>query len=793
MFKGLFCLMALCASCFVLAAEPVTLRVAITDGGDGYAVVRRIADKFEAAHPSIKVKLEPIVDNFSQKLMTEYAAGISPDVACLHPSDYRQFAARKALLPLDPFLSQDKSVDLKAYYPNILDVFRYEKSLWVLPRDIAPSSLIYYNKNLFLKAGIPFPDGTWTYDIKPRPELKEKDFLRVVEHLSHYDPDYKKRQYGYATAWPQLWFTTILTSTGLRFWDSDKHPTKVLANDPKVVELFTFAADIINKKKWMPTHTEVIGNSSSFQDEFCKGKIAMIQSGAWEIKKFRPALAKAGIDWDITTFPSFRGQVATGPGEGTGTAIFASTKHPKEAWEFVKWMSGKPGMTELAQAGQCQPAIRSLANTAGVWLPKPDATGKLPKPESIGLTDKAALAVRIPLVPEYFNPIKNSLDGSVYDVLTGVKTPAASLELAQKTAEKLLPNAFKKLDSPPYPIVPAIVVGVLLILAGITWVYWPERGRKLSRVEAQENRSAYLFLIPWFVGLALFFGPMIYSLLLSFGESDIITPPKWRGLDNYTDAFILDDTTWISIRQTFIYCFLSIPLGTAMALALALLLNTKVKGIPLFRALFYLPSLASGVAMSLIWMQVFNVDRGILNQIIYGPDGKRNWFGIAGMLSNWAGTPGQPINWINNPTTVIPAFILMGLWGAGGGTIIFLAGLQGISTTYYEAATLDGATAWKRFIKITLPLLTPTLFFSLITGVMGSLMVFSQAFVMTGGGPDRATMFYMVNLFNQAFQQLRMGYASALAWILFLIIMVFTLAQLAVAKKWVYYEGDVKG
>jgi multiple sugar transport system permease protein len=227
-------------------------------------------------------------------------------------------------------------------------------------------------------------------------------------------------------------------------------------------------------------------------------------------------------------------------------------------------------------------------------------------------------------------------------------------------------------------------------------------------------------------------------------------------------------------------------------LGLALLLNQKVRGVPLWRALYYIPSLASGVATSLIWMKVFNPETGLLNALIYGPNGDQNFLGLGTFLSNLAGTPDRAINWLGNPATVLPAFIIMGMWGAGGGTIIFLAGLQGISTTYYEAATLDGASAWRKFRSVTLPLLTPTLFFSVITGVIGALQVFTQAFIITDGGPDRATMFYMLNLYKKAFGELKMGYASALAWILFVIILIITVIQLRGSKRWVFYEGDLK-
>ena len=247
-----------------------------------------------------------------------------------------------------------------------------------------------------------------------------------------------------------------------------------------------------------------------------------------------------------------------------------------------------------------------------------------------------------------------------------------------------------------------------------------------------------------------------------------------------------------SLEVTLRYAVLSVPLNVAFALVLALLLNQNVRGIALYRACYYLPSLVSGVAASLIWLRVFNPESGILNRVLYWPDGASGILGVGGALSRWGGQPGEPINWLATESTVIPAFVLMGLWGAGGGTILFLAGLKGISETYYEAAKLDGAGTWTVFRRITLPLLSPTLFFTLVTGTIGALQTFTQSFVMTQGGPNNATMFAMLHLYLQGFKSLKLGYASALAWILFAIIMVLTVIQFQVGKRWVHYEGDAR-
>jgi multiple sugar transport system permease protein len=282
---------------------------------------------------------------------------------------------------------------------------------------------------------------------------------------------------------------------------------------------------------------------------------------------------------------------------------------------------------------------------------------------------------------------------------------------------------------------------------------------------------------------------MVISLLMSFSDWDIIMPARWRGLGNYNEAGLVDPVFWKSMMVTTVYTVFSVPMGLFFSLMLALLLNQKVKGVPLFRSMYYVPSLASAVAAALIWRRVLNPENGLLNMMIYGSSGK-SWLG--GVLSNWAGTPNDPVNWLGNEKTALPGIIIMSVWGAGGAMVILLAGLQGIPQYYYEAATLDGAGIFERFKRITVPLLTPSLFFTMITGMIGAFQAFSQALVMTDGGPNDSTRFYVFNLFDAAFRQLRMGYAASLAWILFFVILIVTLLQMK-ASKWVYYEADVKG
>jgi len=774
-------------------ADPVTVRFAAASGGDNLKLLNKQVREFEALHPNIHIKLEPIADNYENKLLAEYAANVAPDCAGFSANRIGLFASRGALKPLNDFADIGSAeVDVKGRYSTIVDALTVGGKLYALPRDVACTAIIYFNKRLFREAGIPYPDGSWTWDTKIRPELREKDFVWTMRQLTRKKPGSSvPYQFGLAAAWPQLWMETLLLSSNVRMWDSDEKPTKLFLTDPRVVDVFQFAADCLNTFHWMPSNNDVtLGSGSTMQDEFRKGRIAMLQSGAWEIRDMRKKMSE---DWDIAPFPRCATAEAPYlPGEGGGVGIFKTSSHSKEAWEWIKWYCGAPGITEIAQSGETQPSIRSLALQPGVWLPPVGA--HLP-PEHLTITDGLAMRVHNRHLPDWFSGgVQNDLGGAYYAVLSGEKTARDVLDKLQTDEPGKLALAVRRADGPPYPFAKGLEVGIAIVVALLFWVYKPEFKRKLTRTERAESRSAYLFLIPWFCGIALTLGPMIYSLLLSFADSDIIQTPKWRGLGNYADLLNphVDDTLFVSLKQTFLFAGLSIPAGIVSALGLALLLNQKVKGIPLFRSLYYLPSLASAVAMSLIWMRLFDKDQGLINAFLYGGDGKSGFLHLGPFLSNLIGTPGQTINWFGNTKTVIPAFIIMGLWGAGGGTIIFLGGLQGISTTYYEAAKLDGAGPVRRFWKVTLPLLTPYVFFSLITGVIGALQVFGQSFVITAGGPDRATLFAVVWLYDQAFGQLKMGYASAIAWILFIVILIFTVIQLAIAKRWVFYEGDLK-
>ena len=280
----------------------------------------------------------------------------------------------------------------------------------------------------------------------------------------------------------------------------------------------------------------------------------------------------------------------------------------------------------------------------------------------------------------------------------------------------------------------------------------------------------YALISPWIVGFLVFTAwPLLASLYYSFTHYDIVNPPVWAGLDNYR-ALIGDELFWKALKVTSIYTFVSVPLGLALSLGLALLLNEPIPGMRFFRTAFYLPTIVSGVALAMLWIWIFNPDFGLINYLIWRVTG------LNGPL------------WLQSETWVLPALIIISLWGVGGTVVIYLAGIQGIPTELYEAAELDGAIGLRRVWSITIPLLTPVIFFTGVTGMIGTFQVFTTAQVATQGGPNYASLFYVLYLYQVAFRDFQMGYASALAWVLFLIVLVLTLLAFRSSASWVHYE-----
>lgn len=291
--------------------------------------------------------------------------------------------------------------------------------------------------------------------------------------------------------------------------------------------------------------------------------------------------------------------------------------------------------------------------------------------------------------------------------------------------------------------------------------------------QKRETAVAFAFLAPWLLGLvALTLGPMLYSLYLSFTDYNLLSDPKWVGLQNFVTMFTSDERFWVSARVTIVYVIFGVPLILIVSLLIAALLNTKIAFLSGYRALFYLPSLmGASVAIAALWRQVFGAD-GLVNQVL-------KVFGI------------EHGSWVGNPDSALGTLIVLALWAFGSTMIIFLAGLRQIPAELYEAAAVDGAGRVRRFLNITLPMLTPIIFFNALMVTINAFQAFTPAYVISGGtgGPVNSTLFYTLYLYQQGFAQLNMGYASAMAWLLVVVLAIFSGLFFWSSRYWVYY-GD---
>lgn len=301
-----------------------------------------------------------------------------------------------------------------------------------------------------------------------------------------------------------------------------------------------------------------------------------------------------------------------------------------------------------------------------------------------------------------------------------------------------------------------------------------KKTKRPSSMKRKEAIQGYLFILPWLIGFFVFtLGPLILSFIASFTNYDITSQMDFIGFENYKRMFTRDPLFWKSLGNTLYYVVISVPATLLGAIVIALLMNQKIPGIRFFRTIYYLPSVLSGVGVYFLWMQLLSPQSGLINIVL-------SWFGIEGPV------------WLFDPNWTKPALIFMNLWKVGGSMLLYLASLQGIPTQLYEAAEIDGAGPIRKFFNITLPMITPIIFFDLVTSIIGSFQIFQEAYVMSEngtGGPANSMRFFNLHMWNKAFVTFEMGYAMTMSWVLFLIVFVITLINLKLAPRWVYREG----
>jgi multiple sugar transport system permease protein len=505
------------------------------------------------------------------------------------------------------------------------------------------------------------------------------------------------------------------------------------------------------------------------QEPFLAGNVGMAGPyGRWKVPSYRLI---TDFDWEFAPLPH---AVGCKPRNGIFTsawAIAATTSKKKAAWRFIKYMEGERGQTLLCEAGLAIPAMRKVAESAAFAQP-----GKKPTNYRAYL-DAAEYAEPIdwPPDPKYQHQFRVRLE----DVFKLNKPVSEALPRVDREWRENDQKLVRDRSYPPmaWGRVAAWLLTPLGLVALVTFVLWWKR--RPTGLAFREEVAGWVMVSPWVIGFAAFTAfPIVLSLLLSLTKWSGMTTlgtAKYLGLGNFGAMWTEDGSFRNALKLTAWYALLAVPTSQIAALVAAMLMNREWKSIGAYRAIWYLPSVLAGVGVAVMWKWVFHHEHGLLKTILDPllPTGHHSPAWFEKDAATWG----------------VPAFVIVNLWSIGGTMMIYLAGLKGIPKDLYEAADIDGAVGWRKFVNVTLPMLSPVIFFNVIIAIIASFQVFTQAYVMTAGGPGDSTRFYVVYLYNQAFDFHEMGYASSMAWMLLLIVLALTLILMRSTKRFVYYEA----
>jgi len=640
-----------------------------------------------------------------------------------------------------------QGIDLQKYFPNVLAIaLRTEgedSTLYALPKDFTPL-VMYYNKKLFDRDRLPYPSANWTWD----------EYLRLSKKLTKdLDGDGKPDQFGTVFVNFSYYWIPYVWQLGADILRSDGKRASGYFNAPRTEEALQHLIDLRNKDRVAPdlgAHAQV-RQTQAFRGLFTSGKIAMIVSGHWALQQYKPYMESGNIDLGVVPLPLLAGGKKVNVMYESGFAVPVTTKHPELAVELAAFLAGEYANRTRSKTLLAIPAVKSVAEE--------QARSDLYGLERVFYEEVPFCRQPWGSVVERFNEIEQFLNDAVDDVmLNGRDIHEAFTDYAGRIDERLEQiHSTGVMKFEPLKGNPDILRFLLGVVGGITAA--GVGGIILSKKNRRAALQGLMFLLPSALHLVVFLlTPIVFAFYLGFHRWDLIVPQKpFVGLANFSEIFS-DPLFYNALKNTFLFT-MNVPVTMALALLVAILLNRKFRGANLLRTLYFLPSVSSLIAVSIIWMW------------IYSPQ-----FGLANHLLSYLGIPAQP--WLSSSGTALLSVMIMTVWiGLGYQMVIFLAGLQSIPQQLYEASLIDGANAWQRFRKVTLPLLRPTTFFILVTSFVGSFQVFSSIYMMTSGGPVRSTDVLVYHIYQNAWMNLRMGYASAMSLVLFVIIMVATWLQ----------------
>lgn len=746
------------------AAAETTLVVMHWSGGAGQeedAIVEAALGRFTRANPHIRVeRINPgDAGSYYTKLQTMMAAGTPPDVFYVGDERLPSLARMGVLRPIDPFIEQDaragRPFELDDFFDVTLEAYRYDGErtgsgpLYGIPKDFT-SIGFYYNVDLFRRAGLDAPAADWTWD----------DFLAAARAIGALE--------GCTGAefvtWPRMLRLYLMTE-GLDVAPPDFATLDV--RDPDVMRVLQRLADW----RFDEDDTLTSGKSrvASGETVFLTGRVGLAGPfGRWSVPSYRKI---DSFEWDFAPMP--RGAVKANVVAAVAWGISSDTSHPDEAWELVRALCSEESQAALSRLGLAIPPRRSVAYSDAFVDPALPPS----RDETFLAEAEIARVMAFPPSPKFDSLMESRLNQAVLTGDLSVEEATRNFDEAWRTegTSPLARGDFERMPWGSVALALAALLAVVALVIGVRW--WRGRPGKLA---FREERAGWALASPLVLGLVAFMAfPIVLSLLLSFtrwtGIAGLETA-RFVGLANYEQLLFHDARFWTCLEVTAYYALLAVPGGQAFALGAALLMNSKVRAIGFFRAAWYLPSVLAGVGVAVLWRWVFDGDSGLLNAVL-----EPVLAGLGLAPPDWFGTDAAAFG--------PPAFAIMSLWMVGGSMMIYLAGLQGIPEELYEAAEIDGVVGWQRFRRVTLPMLSPVILFNGIMAIIGSFQVFTQAFVMTKGEPGDLTRFYVLYLYNQAFDFYEMGYASAMAWLLLIVVLTLTLLFLRGSRRHVHYEA----
>ena len=767
--------------------------------------IEAVVREFQRLHPEINVRVLSMgTGNMNpQKLMTSIVGNVAPDVINQDRFSISDWASRGAFQSLSPLIERDKDKDplcprQEQYYKAPWEEATYDGQVYAIPTG-ADNRILYYNKKIFREKADKLRAAGLDPDRAPR---TWSEVLKYSEVLTEKNSDGTLKMAGFMPNFGNCWLYMYAFQNNASFMSADGR--KCTLYTPQSEEALQFMVKGYDQLGgYEIARSFESGFLSKENDPFIMGKVAMKVDGDWilsSLSRYGPALdfgvAPAPVPDDRYyhrgAFANEKDTYITWMG-GFSYAIPKGARNVEDGWKFIKFSTSAYGRMFEFKAQQAWDKLRGRMFIVK-QLGSREANEKAYK-ELKPTQEKYAEAVKMHLDMAKFGRVRpatfvgqvlwnehvKAMETACYHKMS----PKDALLAGQATVQRDLDAFFSKAQ---YPVVDlampaqiATVIGVLLIIG---FVFWFMR-LKLGRLAKTEAKWAYALISPWLIGFfVLTLGPMIASLFFSFTQYDVLNEARWVGVKNYHDMATVD---WPNVSKalgnSLYLAGVGVPLGLATGLAIALLLNTASRGMRFYRTFFYMPAIVPGVASAVLWTWVLTPDanKGLVNSF---------WDKT---ITTWMAIP--PPGWIQSADWAKPALVLMGLWGAGSGMVLWLAGLKGVPTSLYEAAGIDGASGRRMFWSVTFPQLSPIIFFNMVMGFIGAMQEFDRQYIMKPSsdgpiGPDDSMLTPVCHLFRNGFETFKMGYASSLAWLIFGIILVLTFIQFRLAPRWVHYEAD---